>query len=566
MKKPLENLLTQAKKRRRVQIALQSFCNCVFFFSILFFLTIVFSRFLYPVLNLSLVASVLFFASVLFCMLKTFLYRITKESLALDIDKACKLEERISSALCVPEHFPIKDALEQDASQFIDKMDLSLVFPYKNQKVLLASLVSILFCIVALYAMPEQDIFQWGKKAREKQHLVEEKKQIASQIQKKIDMMQEKIAQHPFDPNLKSLMMDIKKFQEQLEKNSLENLKEEIAQVNSLLEKIEKFKENKIGEMSRINPQMQKKLNPDELHETKEMAKALQEKKFSKAAEEMKKIQKEMEKILSKKKLKKKLTEEDKKKIQKLQEELEKIAKAASQNKELQKTLEELSKQLEKMQNLDNLSSKEAQDLEKEMQKMESLQEQWENLQQMAEQLKAMEEMYQTLKENRDKMLETGTCPICGKKRCPICGKTTCGHGDACEGHKPEDFLTKDGGGNQQNGNNPGLKPGVVKMPGLTGGLGQGQGGKVEESPANDNKWNTVKLQGNKFEGKTIAEFQFRELGPKGESKISYKEYASEMSQEATSGLSEHKIPKTYHDYVKKYFEDVTQDSQPNNK
>ncbi len=89
-------------------------------------------------------------------------------------------------------------------------------------------------------------------------------------------------------------------------------------------------------------------------------------------------------------------------------------------------------------------------------------------------------------------------------------------------------------------------------------GQGKGQGkGKMPEIDTDAQNKNPLQLQGQNFKGKTIAEIQFFGESDKGQSTATYQEYTIQKASEANTGLSEKKIPKEYHDDVRKYFDDI---------
>jgi hypothetical protein len=325
---------------------------------------------------------------------------------------------------------------------------------------------------------------------------------------------------------------------------------------------------------------MEKQLSTESLEETKELAEALKNGNWEKAAQEMKKMREKLQKMLDKKKLSKQtLNETEKKQLQKIKEELNKLSKAMKNNSELEKqlkeTLKDLSEQVSKMPKLDRLSAKETEQeldkLAKSLEKMQSAEQQLKDLQSLVQQMKMMREMYESLDNTRKQLAgkkpqdmlpddgkggkgEEGK-PVfmpdmdklaqgdqngknCGGKgKCQVKG---CTHGEGGEGGKEGD------GGNGQ---------------GLGGkGPGRGKGGKPPETKGKGEGWKPLAVKGQDFQGKTIAQFEFRGDAPKGKANAAYREYAQKMATEATSGLSDKKIPKQYQEYVKKYFATVTEE------
>lgn len=98
---------------------------------------------------------------------------------------------------------------------------------------------------------------------------------------------------------------------------------------------------------------------------------------------------------------------------------------------------------------------------------------------------------------------------------------------------------------------------GAGRKPGKgTGGEGQGRGGNPPEKqyPTGLEK---KRIPGQIGKGKIVGRYSVKGEPPEGKAKAEFRKIASEAREEALEALSRQKVPSSYRDYVRDYFDAI---------
>ena len=468
---------------------------------------------------------------------------------AVAIDRSFQLNERLSTALTLPEDIRETSAgraLLADTLKHLEGLDIGSKFGLRMPKKAWAPLIPTA-CAVAMLFAPQ--IITATAKASGMKKSDEEtlKKEVVvattTQLTKAIEKKRKELDKNA-SAEVAKLLAEIEKASKDLAKSPPKEKGKALVQLNKLQNQL-KERQKSFGDAQQVSRQLQQLKDMSSQGPADEFAKDLAKGDFEKAANELKKLQ---EKLASGK-----MTEKDK--------------------KALQNQLGEMKKQLEKIANMEKRQQQLKEALAKGTISKEQFQKQMDKLQQQAKEMKKLEQLAQKLGEAQKEMAKGDMKKAAEKlgvskkdleklaqqmKDLETVGdamadiqdaKNGMAENDANQLGKADDPALNMLGQNQMMGGNG------------QGGRGRGQGKRAETADNTAHYDSKVKQQIGK--GQAIL----RGFGPtgkqtKGESTINIQEELESTSEQISAdALSNQKIPNSVRKHIQSYFDQVRKGS-----
>lgn len=296
---------------------------------------------------------------------------------AVAIDRAFHLNERLSTALTLPDYLretQAGKALIADATKHVASLDIATEFGPRMPRKAWVPLIPAALAIVVMFLPEISQRIARGNPTVEKidKQLVVKQSQTLS---KNISEQRKQLDKTKFAESEK-ILAEIEKAAEELAKAPPAQKDKALVQLNKLTDSL-KERQKQLGSPEQINRQLQQLKDMASKGPADEFVKQLAKGDFMKAVQELKQLQ---EKLKSGK-----MTEAEKKQLK------EQVAEMAKQLKQLA-NLEERKKQLEEAKKNGGLSKEQ---FDKEMSKLEEQAKGLKNLQQLASKLNAAQEALQ---------------------------------------------------------------------------------------------------------------------------------------------------------------------------
>lgn len=462
---------------------------------------------------------------------------------AVALDRAFELNERLSTALTLPEDLkasPAGKALMADALKHVKDLDVAERFGFKlpdrSWVVLIPGAMALIIAFLPIW-MPK--VIQASPKATAVAS-AEQKKAVAKQseaLSKKVAEQRKQMDKTKF-AEAEKLLAQVEKVANDLAKAPPAEKDKAMVALNKLTDAL-KERQKQLGSPEQINRQLQQLKEMASNGPGEDFAKALAKGDYQKAANELKQLQQKM--------ANNKMTEKDKQDLQKqlgdMAKQLDKLANLDQRKKQLeeakkngglseqqfQKEMNKLNDQAESLKSLQKMAQQLAQAQQKmgegDMQKAaEALGMTQQQLEQMAQQLGEMQSLESALADLQD-------------------AKNGMNGGDGL--NQLGDAMSQFGQGNRQSQNNG-------------NGLGRGRGqGDRPEAPDETAAYNTkVKQQFQKgaavIEGTAPPGQQ-----TKGNSQISIQGEIETGAGMAADALTNQKVPKSVEKHIRGYFDQL---------
>jgi len=296
---------------------------------------------------------------------------------AVAIDRAYQLNERLSTALTLPDDLRATDAgraIVADAGRKLADLDVRTAFGPKLPRLAWLPLVPGAVAVALLFAPELSQLQASARTTRPKvdQKLVTEQ---AKALGKKLSSQRQELDKTKF-PEADKLLAQIQKAADELSKGAPEKKEKALIELNKLSDAL-KDREKQLGSPEQVNRQLQQLRDLTTNGPAEQFAKDLKTGDFQKATNELKRLQKKLKSG--------QLTEADKKA---LKEQLGDMAKQL----EKMANLDERRKQLEEAKKNGGLSQ---QQYEQEMAKLDEQAKSLQKLQKMASQLAKAQEALQ---------------------------------------------------------------------------------------------------------------------------------------------------------------------------
>ncbi len=435
---------------------------------------------------------------------------------ALLTDKHLRLKEKITSALELgrihsanPQEEEWHHALLTDALRDANRIDLKKAFPWQNPRETKWLWAPVLVLILTVFVLPQWDLLTRQALASVKTLEPTEVKKNMEDLMAK-QLVFERRAQEEKNQEASQLSKEIRELSESLNKGKLEK-REALAELSTMEKKWQERQE----ELQESMPALKRNLNPMDSKITSELAKAMQESDFKKAAEALQSLQQQLKTDSMSEADKDRLSDE----LKKLAESLKEGGSSLDPNSPLAKALENAAKGL-KAGNLDSA-----------LKGLELAEMDMKDLQDLLMQMQMLTEAMEGLEETKCRLL--GVCKLCGEKL------------GTCQGNCQ--------GAGLYAGTSP-WRPGDSRNQGAgMGGPGIGQGGKApfEET---DTGFTPDKVQSPFNEGPLQGMFSFKGQAQEGESNIAFKETVMQAQSSAEDALTREQIPITMRNHVRAYF------------
>ena len=457
---------------------------------------------------------------------------------AVAIDRAFKLNERLSTSLTLPDSLretAAGRALLADAVKQLAGIDVRPAFGPRLPRLAWVPLVPAALAAAILFA-PE--LSQMTASARVVDPVVEKKlvKEQTKALGKKIASQRQDLEKTKF-PEADKLLAKIEKAADELTKAPPAQKDKALVELNKLTDAV-KDRQKQLGSPEQMNRQLQQLKDLSSNGPGEQFAKDLAKGDFMKAANELKKLQEKLAKG--------QLTEADKKK---LTEQLGEMA------KQLQKlaNLDERKKQLEEARKNGGLSKEQ---FEQEMAKLEE----------QSKSLKKLSQMASKLAEAQQALQKGDT-----KKAAAALGMTEQQVAQMAKDVQEMESLdsaladlqdAKNGmtadGMNQLGESLESMGLGNGRRPGSGQGLGRGRGqGDRPEAPDQTSTY-LAKVKQQMGKGKAIAEGTAPPNAPiKGEAKIDIQAEMATSSGNSADALSNQKVPRNIEKHIRGYFDQI---------
>ncbi len=457
-------------------------------------------------------------------MLIAWLRRSDLKTTAMLADKHLHLKEKISSALELSKNDESSagasewnDAILNDALYAADRLKLTKAFPLTNPGEFRWIWIPVLVLILTIFVIPQWNYLTYGGKQAIAQDL--EHKAVKKHLQK---LMQRRLI---LDKKVKDketkiaseLSKEIKNLSADLSKGKIEK-RDALAKLSSLEKEWEKRKEQLEGMKPNMSEPLNSGLKPKM---TNDLAEAMKENDFEKAAKALNKLQKQI-----------KLGNIDPKGLKQLSSELSKMASLMNMDLPMVKALDNAGQML--------LSS----DLDGALKPLQIAEMSMQDMKDLMEQMKLLEDSLKDLKDCK--------FALAGKfgEKCEKCGKCF-GEGEGCCNGN----CSGNGKGFGKGGTNP-WKPGFSRNQGNgMGGPGIGRGGKAPFAETTT-QMSPDKLKSMFGNAPIQAILPVDGAAVKGQSTIMVNDSAIfEYNQESEEALTKERVPLPIRNQVRSYFE-----------
>jgi hypothetical protein len=463
----------------------------------------------------------------------------TRVDAAVAIDRAFHLNERLSTALTLPDDLratPAGKALVSDAIRHVTDLDVGTKFGPRVPRRAWIPLIPTAFA-VALLGVPALDVAQKRAQAKSSETINKEVViQQSTMLGKKIAEQRKELAKGQFT-EAEKLMAEIEKAAENLAKAPPAQKDKALVELNRLTDAV-KERQKQLGSPDQVTRQLQQLKAMANSGPADDFAKSLSKGDFEKAAENLKTLQ---EKLRSGT-----MTEKDRKALQ------EQLGEMAKQLEKLA-NLDQRRKQLEEAKKNGGLSQEQ---FKREMAKLDQQAKALQKLQQLAEKL-----------DQAKQQCKNGSCQNAAKTLAQSAKELSDMAKELAEMGSLDSALaelqeTKDGmtneGMNQIGESLANMGMGMGKRQGNGNGLGRGRGqGDRPEAPDNTSTYST-KVRQQFTKGKAVLEG----FGPtsktlKGQSVIAIQGDIETSGGLSADALTNQKVPKNVEKHIRGYFDQI---------
>jgi len=491
----------------------------------------------------------------------TWLRRRSRLDAAIELDRRFALKERVSSALALSKTelaSPAGEALVRDAIARSAQLDVRSRFrpTMRRWQPLLPLLPLAVAVILALFV--DQVVREEPAEAKAAEAQKEQIRRTSEELRKRIAQQKKAV----LEKDLKELEAPLGKIEKELEKLSRSETadkKDALLKLSDLAEDLQQ-RRTKVGGVEQVRRQLEG-LKAGPTGPADEMAKAIRDGDFSKAADQVKKLQDELKDA----KLNDQQREQLAKQMADMQQKLDQIAQAHEQaQKDLQEKVDQLRKQGDNAQ-ADQLQKKLDQ-LQQQAPQMQQLQQLAQKLgdcsqclnpangqqgaQQAADQLAQMADQLDQLQKDADAMetLDQTLDQISQAKESMACKQCNGAGCEACQGQgMGQGKGQKQGQGQQVAGGRKGQGNGD--------GLGEGQGHGLR--PENDNKvgFRDSQIRPDVQPGKIVAIGSTGGPNAKGQVQQVIAAETQAAAQSQDNPLTGQTLPRGYRDNAQQYFD-----------
>jgi len=496
---------------------------------------------------------------------------------AIELDDRLHLCERLSSALAVEESDEaMAQAVVDDARAYTSGLPVAETFPFRFHREYLGALCTALLALGLFAWMPQFDL--WGRQAEQKK--LQEEQQAVKRQASRMRRELKKLQRYVDLSGPKEAQAHLERMEEvirRMEKGTMKRA-EAMAELRKMAEVLRDARQG-LAKKQIVPKGMLKKRDFDL---TRSLAKALQQKDFQSAAQELRRLaqdaaqkqqlsEEQLEQLRQKleeliKRLKEENLDELAEKLKALAEKTAKQQLSPQELEELQKQLAELAKELQK-RGMPALS----QELKKLCEQAAACQQARAGLAQLQRELA---QLSQSLSES------PGLCDSLSGMAAMLSQGNMQGLAEAmqgallefddlaqldaelavlaacqglCEGGQrglaKRLLATWDGAGLYSPGDTRGMGPGM-RGPGI------GIGGIAPVEPG-DVAFDPTKIKGQARPGRVVGSYFMDGTHVKGEARVEYQETVTAAAREAADAIDKEEIPRAYKDYVRDYFEEM---------
>lgn len=409
---------------------------------------------------------------------------------ALEIDDRLRLGERVSSAIAVADDgSPMAQAVVRDSQAYARSVPVTTTFPMRMHREFWFVFLVAFVAIGLLGLMPQLDLLARRATLEKRQKEQAELQREAQRMRRKIATLRKKI-KRPALKRAEGKLKELEKIVGKMERGKISRA-EALAKLSelgkSLKEQYKHMEEKKLNYSPAATKQQMKY--------TKDLAKALEDKDFAKAAEELK--------ALAQKAGSGKMSKQE---MEQLNKELQQLAKALGKGTKLPEALQDMA---------DALNEADMQQLQKKLK--EGLAKGEFDLKQAAEMAKELEAMQEFAK------IANGAGNQLGNRT-----------------------IITDTTGIFSPGDERGQGSGM-------GGPGSGMGG-IAPIESENVAFQPGKLKGQMQKGRIVGSYFADGKSLKGEARVEFADEATAAESEAAQALDSEKIPRAYEGYVREYF------------
>ncbi|MDR3621082.1 MAG: hypothetical protein P4L85_17150 [Paludisphaera borealis] len=456
---------------------------------------------------------------------------------AVAVDRAYKLNERISTALTLPDDLresPAGRALIADAIRKLEQVDVTSAFgPRLPRRAWVMAIPAALAVAILFVPSWVTSTVQARTTAKLDPAAIAKKSEA---LTKKIASQREKIDKEKF-PEAEKLLAQIEKKSEELGKAPPSQKDKLLVEMNKLSDAL-KDRQKQLGSPEQVSKQLQQLKEMGEKGPADQLAKELTRGDFKKAAEQIKELQEKM-------------------KADKL---------TPNEKKALKEQLGEMAKKLNDLANMDQRKKQLDEALKNGGLSKEQHEREMEKLKQQAKQLKQLEQLAGKLGEAQ-KALKKGDA----KKAAEALGMSEKQVADmakqleemeALDGAMADVMDAKDGMNmdamNQLGDSMGGMGPGSDRRGNSNNGGSRGRGAGDRAEAADKTSLYTTKVQQQIRKGKAIFQgFTDPSKTIKGESKIDIQGELEAATGSAADALSNQRIPKSVEKHIRSYYDQL---------
>lgn len=467
---------------------------------------------------------------------------------AIEIDQRFGLKERVSStfALCQTDlETEAGRALVEDASRRVAKLDIGEKFRTEGKSRWSALLplapAAAAFLLILLPNAKQPENLAGATPLQVKKQVQNSTEELKKKWAEKKRLAEEK------DLEAAKLFSELEKGVDEISKMDNVDKKQAMIKLNDLAKDIKK-RRDQIGDAKKLQQQLNQLKNLKQGPAT-EMAKAMRQGNFSKAASELSKMQKKLKSGEMTAKDREKMAEQ----MQQMAKTLQQMSDAHKQAKDdlkkqieqarkegdraragdLQRKLDKLNQQNQQMKKMQQMASsmKQCSDCMKQgngQQAQDAMQQMAKNMQQMAQDMEEMEMLNEAMEQLADAK-DGMNCPQCQGMGCKAC-----------------------------QGKNPGMGEGMGEgeQPGMGLGKGKGAGARPEDKDA-DGSFYDSQVRGKIRRGKSVSTGMASGKNMAGEALEEVREAIEAANSESADPLTNVRLPKEYRDHVREYLDSV---------
>jgi len=363
--------------------------------------------------------------------------RLDRNGAAVLADRRLALKERVSSVEHLrsrdrPELQEVCGLIEGDAARAIHGVPVAEKFPITLPRFTAWILIPAAACAALAVWLPVFDLLGYG--GRKQAHAREEK--VVEEQNKKLDDKLKELAKKAEEKQLPDAQKVLELLAQKLEPNPANVEKKEGSEAQEAQKANAELRKDALVQMSRREDAIKKGLEDQKFEPLKEGLKALQNidlkkaeitKKlqealkngdFQKAKDALSDLKADLNKLSQKKP--EDLTADEKARLDKLSEELSKLAKDSKALAKLSRSLNQGSQSLGKQ----GMSSK---DFKDGLESLENAAQELDALSSLSDEMDMLDEALEVVQRSKEKLAKLQSCPECGTPYCPDCGKPQCG-------------------------------------------------------------------------------------------------------------------------------------------